>query len=592
MSFSFGAPAAAAAPAGGGGGFSFGSASTAPATNTAATAPAGGGGFSFGGSAPAPAAPGAFGSSPAPAAPGGFGFGVGGAAPAPSGFGGAAPAQSGFGAAPTQSAFGAAPAQSAFGAAPAPAQAGFGGFGGAAPAPVGFGSPPPQQQYQQQQQQHQQQPQAAPFAGSTPYAALPPEYQKAIDGLHERMMQHKRSMNNVQSMAPQALLSANGSVGNRHQGGPNTQNQSQQNTPPKPQPKPPSPSPPSIIQTQIASLDRGVVSLQQDLQNLHGRATTEKTACESQTQQAYLYGKWPVEAVAVRRGVRLESHQGGGGGGGGEEKKDPDTQTRVRELLDQQLAYVDRVERMPSPYLWQIMDDMKHRLTGLQQQATTLDRQLDQSRAMEITNAGDVVSIVETQCRAIWQVRNQITHVQREMEVLRHKYRMYERDENVLEKAQREERERQRRVDDQIQSMYVQASSQGRAGGAGGGQAGQPQQPGQLAAAGFGAAPPAAGGLFGSAPAPVAGGLFGSAPAPAAGGLFGSAPAPAAGGLFGSSPAAAAPAPAGLFGAAPAAGAAAAAPSAFAFGGTAGASTFSSTPKKKSGSRSSARLKR
>jgi hypothetical protein len=542
MAFNFGATAAA--PAGGGGGFSFsGSTATAPASNTAA-APAAGGGFSFGGSAPA-AAP-AFGAAPAP---GGFGFG--GAAPAPSAFGGAAPAPSGFGAAPApQSGFGgfggAAPAPAA------PAQSGFGGFGGAAPAPSGFGSPAPQ--YQQQQQQQQQQ-QAAPFAGSTPYADLPPEYKKAIDGLHERMMQHKRSMNNVQSMAPKALLSAV-----------STAQGAQQQQPPQP----------PLIKTQIASLDRTIVSLQQELQSLYGRAGKEKTACETSTKQAIMYGKWPVEAIAVRRGVRLH---GSSQQQGGEEKKDPDTQTRVRELLDQQLAYVDRVERMPSPYLWEIMDDMKHRLGSLEQQAVMLGRQLDQTRALEITDAGDVVSIVETQCRAIWQVTNKITHVQREMEGLRYKYRMYEREENVLEKAQREESERQRRVDDQIQRTYVQAGQQPS-------QPGQ-QMPGQPAAAGLAA--PAAGGLFGSTPAPATGGLFGSTPAPAAGGLFGSSPAPAAGGLFGSSPAAA-PAAGGLFGIpAPAAGAAAPA-SAFAFGGSTG--TFSSTPKKKSGSRSSGRLKR
>lgn len=547
MAFTFGAPAGG----GGGGGFSFGgSTSTAPASNTAA-APAAGGGFSFGGSAPSPAP--AFGSS-APA-PGGFGFG--GAASAPTsgfgGFGGAAPAP----AAPVQSGFG-----GFGGAAPAPAalaQSGFGGFGGAAPAQSGFGSPAPQQ-YQQQQQQQQH---AAPFAGSTPYADLPPDYKKAIDGLVERMMQHKRSMNNVQSMAPKALLSA--SVAGNLDAQQGVQQQQ--------------PAQPPLIKTQIAILDRTIVSLQQELQSLYGRANKEKTACETSTKQAIMYGKWPTEAVAVRRGVRLsDSSQHQQHSQGGEEKKDPDTQTRVRELLDQQLAYVDRVERMPSPYLWEIMDDMKHRLSSFEQQAVMLGRQLDQSRAMEITDAGDVVSIVETQHRAIWQVTQKITHVQREMEGLRYKYRMYEREENVLEKAQREESERQRRVDDQIQRMYVQASQQ---------PSQQGQQPAGQPVTGQPAAP-ASGGLFGSTPAPASGGLFGSSPAPAAGGLFGSSPAPAAGGLFGSTPAAA-PAAGGLFGSIPAAAGAAAPASAFAFGGT---STFSATPKKKSGSRSSARLKR
>jgi hypothetical protein len=531
--------------------FSFGGAApAAPAFGAAPAAPA------FGGAAPA--AP-AFGS---PTAPAPF-FGAP-TAPAPS-FG--APAAPAFGA-PAAPAFGA-PAAPAFGApaapvfgAPAAAPSGLGMFGGSAPAPA-FGSPLPQQQ---QQQQHQQQ----SAAGSTPYAALPPDYKRAIDQLHEYIMQHKRTMHNVQSMAPKALLSADGSIAGQA-------------------------GQPPLIKAQITSLDRTIVNLQQELVNLQGRAGKEKSACETSTQQAYMYGKWPVEAVAVRRGVRLvhrHHHHQSGQQHQEEEKKDPDTQTRVRELLDQQLAYVDRVERMPSPYLWQVMDDMKLRLVSLQEQATMLGRQLDQSREMSSTSAGDVVSILETQYRAIWQVSNKIAHVQREMEVLRHKYRMYEREGNVLEKAHVEEKERQRKIDDQIQRMFVQASQQPPAG-----QQQQQQQPGapppgQPAPGGlFGATPaPAAagGGLFGSAPA--AGGLFGATPAPAAGGLFGSAPAaPAAGGLFGSAPA---PVAGGLFGAAPPAPVPGApTPAAFGFGG-ASTPTFSSTPKKKSGSRSSGRLKR
>jgi hypothetical protein len=45
-----------------------------------------------------------------------------------------------------------------------------------------------------------------PFAGFDPdYADLPPEYKRLLTGFTERMMQHKRSMNNVH-LWPQSLV--------------------------------------------------------------------------------------------------------------------------------------------------------------------------------------------------------------------------------------------------------------------------------------------------------------------------------------------------------------------------------------------------
>lgn len=530
MAFSF-AGATPAAPAAGG--FSFGAA--APA--------AGGGGLFVSPTAVAAAPPPAFG---APPAAGGFPFGGTAAAPA------------------------------------APTAFGFGGISPGQPQPQYPQSQYPQQQQQQHQypQQQQQQP-AMVVAGSTPYSQLPAEYRRAIDELHESMMRHKRSMNHVQSMAPKALL-VDSSFTTHGGSGNNSSGTSAGATATAP------------LQTQMASLGRTILSLQQDLRHWQARADANKVACETSTQQAYLYGRWPVEAVAVRRGVRLQPppHQ--------DECKDADTVHRVRQLLDQQLAHVDRVERMPSPYMWQVLAAMNDRLNALREQAVQYSRQLEQqSQSSQGMEPADVVSIVETQHRALCQVSNNIQHVHVEMQVLRHKYSMYEREDNVLQVEAHQERERQRKLDDQIQRMYVQASQQ------------NPQQQQQQQASGpgppgiLGQAP--AGGLFGASPAPApsgfgfgaapnpapaGGGLFGNPAAPAAGGsgLFGSAPAPAAvggGGLFG---AASTPAAGGVFGAAPAAPGAAAPASAFGnFGST---STFSATPKKKSGSRSSGRLKR
>ena len=59
---------------------------------------------------------------------------------------------------------------------------------------------PYQQQYQQQPQQYQQ-----PLSGNTPYAQLPDNAKRAIDGIYQLMMQHRRTLASVKTMAP-ALL--------------------------------------------------------------------------------------------------------------------------------------------------------------------------------------------------------------------------------------------------------------------------------------------------------------------------------------------------------------------------------------------------
>ena len=57
---------------------------------------------------------------------------------------------------------------------------------------------------------------------------------------------------------------------------------------------------------------------------------------ETLTTQAYLYAKWPVDAVAGQRGIR--SSQASAPAISGEEKKGADipsmTQERLREILD------------------------------------------------------------------------------------------------------------------------------------------------------------------------------------------------------------------------------------------------------------------
>jgi len=513
--FGFGAaPQPAAAPAAGG--FSFGApapgAQPAPAPFGAPSpAPTGGGLF---GSQPAPA-PGAFGSTPAPS--GGFGFGA--PSPAPGAFG-----------APAPGAFGAPAPGGAFGA-PAPATTGF-GFGTAAQAPGGFGSPAPGAGGFGFGQPAAPTPGgfpatggalgSVPLNGKTPYSSLPPEYKKAIDTIHEAMMKHKRSMIQVQAMGPHALMLVN----------------KDEALPPK-----------------LKKLHQNLNVLQQNVASLQATAEKHRDVDRRHNEQSVAYAKWPTQAIGARRGVRLSTF---------EEKKDgdPDVHAQIREMLERQQTYVDRIERMPSPYFWQILDHMSQRLNTLTEDVTTIRQQLETSESLD-DDVVNLTKIIDNQDQIIYVLRREVHKIHYDMDKLRKTYSAFETGENVLDKAQLEEWERQKVIDEQIQMQLLRATA---APGSKGNVPPTPGVPGQAASA----PAPSSGFSFSSAPAP--GAPAGAAPSSSGFSFGGSAPAPAP---FG--------APAATPGAPPAFGAPAPA-----FGATAGfAKPASSAPanKKKSSAR-------
>lgn len=472
-------------------------------------APAPAGGFSFG-STPAPApAGGGFGfASPTPAAPaGGSAFSFGGTTPAPApstgGFGAPSPAGGGFGTStPAPSSFGAPAGGSLFGA-PSPAPAGSslfgapapagGGFGFGAPAPSAFGQTPGS---------------AAPapppvLAGNLQYSALPPDQKQAIDRLYQGMMQHKRTLLQASSMAPKLL--------GKHQ-----QADMAAGTQELP------------LASNIQKLSTQVGHLQDQIQTLRKRVDETEGLCETSMSQTYWYAKWPTEAIAARRGVQIEKSTSA---------VDSKTHLKLQEVIDKEMAHVDRVELIPSPYLWQVLEDMERRIQTLKGSIGSLHKGLQSAKSVNSEKI-TVLDIVNSQENAIIRIANSLAIVHEQVERLRADYRQREKGTNVLDAADQKERQHQQYVDQKLSEQMVKA---------------MPTNPGPPAPSGgglFGSTPAPAGGLFGSAPAP-SGGLFGSSPAPSSGAFgFGSTPAPAAsGGLFGSTPA---PSSAGLFGSTPA----------------------------------------
>lgn len=369
------------------------------------------------------------------------------------------------------------------------------------------------------------------------YSALPADQKQAIDRLYQAMMQHKRTILQVSSMAPKLLdkpQQADVAAGTQE----------------------------LPLVPHVQKLTSQVEQLQQKLKTLRQNVEYTKNLYETSTAQALMFAQWPTEAVAQRRGVSLTKAK---------TTLDKDTQVKLRELMDRQMAHVDRVERMPSPYLWQVLEEMEQRIHSLKGQMESLNQALENSKRIPPESA-NVVTIIRMQEQAIWKVATAMAVVHSQVDKLRFDYRLYEKGTNVLELADQEELQFQRDLDHKLREQMVQSLP-----AAGAPKPGAPAPGGSI----FGAAPAPSGGLFGApSPAPGAFGAFGTSPAPASGGLFGSTPAPASsGGLFGSTPA---PAPSGsLFGSnpapAPAFGAPAPAPSTGGLG-------FGSTPAPATGS--------
>jgi len=348
-----------------------------------------------------------------------------------------------------------------------------------------------------------------------PYSQLTPDMKQAIDNIHQAIMRHKHTMLNLQSMGPRLLLP-----------------QTQDGAPADSQTKT------TLLQERLHKLQSQLNRLQQDLQQLDATATAQEKASEKAVVDTIMYAQWPLEALAVRKGVRLSPSHSSSSGTGEEKKSEQGddhgtspsstavtttTAAKIRDALNQGLASVDRIDRMPSPYYWETLIGLEQRALQLWEQTMTVQQQLQQSRALtqlsQNTSTTAVISeIVETQHVALSRLEQQMQQLHDTVERVRFRYRRYERGENVLDRAAVQERERQRRIDEQIQMQFLQAAAA--PGATGGGTPG-------------GAPAPATGFGFGGAPAPTGANLFGSTPAPAGTGFFA---APAAGGFasFGS----------------------------------------------------------
>jgi len=484
------------------------------------------------------------------------------AAPVPGAFGSTAPA---FGATAS------APAPPAFGfTAPAPTTSLFGASTPAPPAPPAFGATAAFGAAQAPSATNITVPKN--LAGFMSYSSLQSDQKNTIDAVHDAIMNHKRTVLAVSTMAPKLLdkksQQADIAAGQQNIVG---------------------------LPVTLERLTGKVLQLEQQLKSLREGVLTTRQNYETTTRQAMYNAKIPTEFVAQKNGINITKENNNHSLSTNAQSTTQDKKAakefdrQLKALLGAEMNYTDQANRMPSPYLWKTLEKLGERYRLLRDKLGYLTSCLDISKEVS-PEEFDVISVIQLQEQTIWKIANDLANVHTKIDQLRQLYNLHEKGENVLDRARQEEEIRHQQFNQQMRSMMVKNLPQPTIPASSNGAFGQPPSTGA-----FGGTP-AAGGLFGSTPtvpAPAAGlfgtttpapatSLFGSTAAstfgaPASIGAFGQPPStgafggtPAAGGLFGSTPTVPAPA-AGLFGTATPA------PATSLFG-----STAASTPKSKS----------
>ena len=253
-----------------------------------------------------------------------------------------------------------------------------------------------------QQMQHQQS-----FSGNTPYSQLPDNAKRAIDQIYQLMMQHRRTLASVKTMAPSLLsvddISASNNYSNAKSGSSGNAFSNPGGENPSPadaaagSPRRPVSSNKPTTHPSDEPLPQQMVALRTQIQTLLQSAETNlteakhlKTRAGEAAIQAKMHGAWPVENVAARRGVALSSIKGLVGdsnsnaqsatttlSGGANTGNIPASSLNVsgmanidaialQQIMDIRAAHVDRIESMPSPYLWEVLHNFEQRVTMVQ----------------------------------------------------------------------------------------------------------------------------------------------------------------------------------------------------------------------------------
>jgi len=250
---------------------------------------------------------------------------------------------------------------------------------------------------QQQQQQQMQQQMQQSFNGNTPYSQLPDNAKRAIDQIYQLMMQHRRTLASVKTMAPSLLQSVDNNGSNNY-----TQSNTRSVSTPGENLSPADAaagSPRRSITNQVTTADPSseplpqLITLQTQIQTLLQSAETNlneakqlKERAGEATVQAKMHGAWPIENVAARRGVALSSIKelvhsnnnatpstSGGNTTSGTQASSINVSgmtnldaIALQQIMDIRASHVDRIESMPSPYYWEVLHNFEQRVSMVQ----------------------------------------------------------------------------------------------------------------------------------------------------------------------------------------------------------------------------------
>jgi hypothetical protein len=129
---------------------------------------------------------------------------------------------------------------------------------------------------------------------------------------------------------------------------------------------------------QIASLAETASALAGQVGMALGAAQSLSGGAEELAGQGIVYAAWVVEALAARRGVALSKGKGpkGAADGAGGSTGTAGIEASLDKLLADAAANVDRIERLPSPYLWKVLADLEARATEIAGRIEDLGGQL------------------------------------------------------------------------------------------------------------------------------------------------------------------------------------------------------------------------
>jgi hypothetical protein len=327
--------------------------------------------------------------------------------------------------------------------------------------------------------------------GYMPYAALGTETKQSIDRIYDAIMQHKTSMASVAKMAPKLL--------NSH-----------------PQQADIAAGEDVPLSQTVKKLAHDAQDLEYKLKDLREKMTAIKDRHEKMCIQSLQYARWPTEVVASRLGVKLAPSTENSTDEA--KRKEIEFNNQLQRLLDNTLIQTDQVEKMPSPYFWDLLHELESRAVDLMGRLHSLKQDIEATKSVSLKSIS-VAQVIELHDGRIWRIADDIGLVHLKVEQMRHLYNLFERGPNILEEDHQRELAFKRSVDREINMMNILHLKESAPTPA-----------------------PATGGLFGSSASAPSGGLFGGmpshgtgfSPAPS-GSLFGnSAPTPASGSsLFG-----------------------------------------------------------